>query len=636
MRIFLSCLLVSLSLSVAGQEEVLITETDDAGAVEDMATLDLNATDAVTLQRLTALSEDKIQAIITYRNEYGPLVSPAELQVIRALSPQDIKALLMIFYVTPNTPDLHSPASPGHLLLRVKYAPQTSVVNESPSYRMLRFRYQQRAVSLAAVLENDPGEKVDWNPSEKQYGPDHFSGFISWQLKGGQVLTAGNYSVHFAQGLLSGGGFQLGKGRNTVTSLPSIRSGVTGQRTLREGGNLSGLAYTNQKPGLRYGVFGGQSFYDAKIYQGPSDYFQSFQLSGYHRTETERENRKSVRRLSGGGFIMAELSPILESGLMLQFNRLSVPMRSREEWYDHYSWEGQDLFSGSVFMRLSWRQWHGWLEMAVNHTGKRVVQAGLLVAMDRRWSAGMLIRDYVPGYFSFDARAFGERTSMPENERGIYLGVTYTPRKRWVISAFADFYRFPWISFDITTSGAGAEYFLSSSIQMRRGTTIITEFRTESKMKNLPADQFQTRTPAVSLTRLAGIYVQQKLSAGLEWRVRFRWKQFRHGDRVANGAAAYNELIFNHRPWAVSYRITRFHTEDYSSRIYFYERDFTFSLPAFQGNGWSQYLLIRFHLNKITDLWIRYSVIQKAKGNNVTETEMEIKKLVSCQVRIKL
>jgi len=641
MRRLLLFVMLAQSFALSAQEEGLITAHEDIPEDQELSTLDLNTTDAATLRQLTTLSEQKIQAFLNYRENYGMLISPAELQVIRQLTDGDIREILKVFYVTPHTPDMTTPASPGHLLLRVRYDPIAAGQmpgRGSPVYRMARVEYRKRRYALALVIENDPGESLRWNPTKHQFGPDHISGYYVRRFKRGHTLIAGNFTPHFAQGLQAGGGFSLGKGRNTVAALAGPGSGTVPNRSLREGGMLTGISFSSQESRIRYGLYTGMTSYDATVYGDNGDrYLHSFQFSGYHRSRQEQLKRKAVKRLAAGAYLLAPVHPNVETGLLLQLNRLSIPMRARKEWYDTHSWEGRDLLLASAFVRVVVKQWYGWIELAASGTGKTALQAAILVSMGRRWSAGILFRDYKPGYFSFDARAFGERTAMPENEKGIYLGLTYTPMKRWTISAFADMYRFPWLTYDISTPSYGSEYFIGSTRQFSSRTTVMAEFRLESRLKNLPSGTSGGQRPGRYLTRQTGLFLKKTLTDHLEWRFRFRWKKVIHGTDNMEGLAVYNELILSHRPWTISYRLTRFHTDAYLSRIYFYERDLwgSFTLPSYQGNGLSQYVLLRYALSRKVDLWFRYAVNSRQEANNTGESMKAIKKLVSCQVRIK-
>ena len=78
---------------------------------------------------------------------------------------------------------------------------------------------------------------------------------------------------------------------------------------------------------------------------------------------------------------------------------------------------------------------------------------GVMLGLDKTISASLLYRDYGKKYQSEYANAFGERSS--QNEKGVYLGLEFTPNHKFKIKGYADNYEFPWLRFGVDAPTKG-------------------------------------------------------------------------------------------------------------------------------------------------------------------------------------
>lgn len=627
------CLLVHSISCLQAQGEWIEHDPESLDDEGDAASLNLNTTEAPVLRRLTGLSEEKVRAVIRYRETFGAFLSPLELQVVDGLNQADIRKILTWCFIPEAEIIPVSNSRPGEMVFRFRLRrDDLSYKNGIPFYSFWRLQFKKSDKHRWAILaENDAGEPYRWSPRNGYFGADHVSGFYERSIGPRHRLTFGNFNIHFGQGLLSGDGFMLGKGRYAVEGIGAPQTGVFSYRGLRENGVLSGMAVAGKSDRWRYGAFAGQTTYSSRIYHedGPR-FFRTPGVSGYHRTESERDKRKSISRYAAGGYFLTRITDGIEAGMLWQNDWLSLPHLAGTGWEENFAWSGRRMLSASVFLRMRFRQWYGWIEYARNASGY-AWQSGILASLGRQWSAALLVRNYAPGYLAFDARAFGERTSRPENEQGIYFGVTYSPQKHWLISAYSDIYRYPWASFRHLAPAYGNELYLGSQFRISSGMSIATEFRDEVRTTAIAGSP--VRNTRQVRTRLAGILLTRQLSHSLEWRFRIRWKTVLPDKMYGTGA--YQEIIFRKTAWQISYRFTWFRAPDYAARIYFYERDFSFSIPALQGEGLHQYLMVRRRLATGLDIWLRYSVTRFFRNNNDGPSSWSVQNLVSCQLKIK-
>ncbi len=635
MRCLILCLMLTLKLPLSAQDELLITDGENLPGDSELGSLDLNETDAQTLGNLTSLSDHKISNLLDYRKRYGPFISPLELQVVPGLSGADIRQVLTVFHVTEKSELKVS--DQGFVLIRSRYRQKTISGNRSVEfpYLMARLKYEfSPSWRAGLVVETDYGEKITWDPKNKQYLMDHLAGYLEWQPSETLRIVAGNFRLHFGQGLLSGSGFNLGKNNSNISGIAGAPASIRGYYGLQESTGKAGIVASLLRPGWRSGIYFGSSTHDARVRtKEGNDYIFGFQSSGNHRTENELTARKGVRRNTAGFYLIKSLRPFLVGGIM-EYNKLSVPLRPQNYVYDIFSAEGSRLLNLGFLAQYNRGNVHSWLELAMDQAGKKVRQAGILTSLGRRWTLLIVMRAYDPGYLALDAQSFGER-SLPENEEGVFMGVTFQPKKRWEINARMDIYRFPWLTFSASAPSTGYEYLLKNTLRIKPGIQLAADMRIESKSDNL-SDSDPIRRVSARSTVQGGFYLSLETERKLTCRIRARWKKSVLEKFVSRGYAACLELGWSVRRLKLNYRYTLFNTEGFESRIYIYEQDLwgSFSLPSFQGTGFSQYLLMRYRATRIIDVWTKISTMKRSNSGQLIMDEENF--LVSFQLRIKI
>lgn len=629
----------------------LINE-EDVSATSEVASFDLNTTDEYTLRQLSHLSDRQIADILEYRSKLGHFLSPYELQSIRSLTIEDIKNLLLIFHVSLAEAYDQVLEPNNFVLFRAKYEPQArsgflktdNGFQGDRGYYMVRAQYKRRKRWMVALTtEKDAGERWLWNPEKGNIGFDHYAGYIQWQHTSGLQVLAGNYRIHFGQGLICGSGFSLGKGSEPVTSLRGPRSGILGYRALGERIALRGITASIRKKSISLGLFLSYAPRDARLYEADSNaYFQGFQRNGNHRTASEGNTAKTITQSTAGIYLEKQLNTHLSTGMIYRLDILNFPMMRNDSWYDYFSWQGNTHQNIGWALQFQQKNYYGWLELAWSDYEKVAFQAGLLLQVGRRWSTSLLFRKYDTGYFAFDAQAFGEKSGIPVNEQGIYWGLSFTPKKKWKISGYVDVFQFPWLTFSTSSPVYGREYLLNTTWTVAKDLDISLHYRNEQKHDNLPAELSVIRKPGLRIVQQTDTYVRKKISRWLEWRFRVRWKQASMNEDKVSGIGGFQEIILRHRKGSVSYRYTIFESEDYDARIYFHERDAwgSFSLPALSGTGVRQYILLQYKVGRNIDFWLRFAQTKFQKRKETTGNHDEIpgdlRSLLTCQLRIKI
>jgi hypothetical protein len=94
-------------------------------------------------------------------------------------------------------------------------------------------------------------------------------------------------------------------------------------------------------------------------------------------------------------------------------------------------------------------------------------------------------------------------------------------------------------------------------------------------------------------------------------------------------------------PVSFNARLAIFKTASYNSRIYSYENDvlYSFSIPAYYGNGLRYYLTVRYAVTRNIDLWFRVAETtffdSKTTGSGLDQIDVPHKTELKAQLRLK-
>jgi len=140
----------------------------------------------------------------------------------------------------------------------------------------------------------------------------------------------------------------------------------------------------------------------------------------------------------------------------------------------------------------------------------------------------------------------------------------------------------------------------------------------------------------------------QKLRVHLTWQLKenlilkTRIEQVHYkGLEVENGLMIFQDIQFKpvKIPLNISARVAWFSTSGYNSRIYAFENDmlYTFSIPAYYGNGFRTYINLNYKITKKIDCWIKIantawndretisSGYNEIPGTNKTELKLQLR-----------
>ncbi len=628
--------------------------------------LDLNTASRDELSATYLLSERQLNSLLEYRTQYGDLLSVYELQAVPELDVQTIRRLLPFVTIISNPRLLSALPTPTdhYLLLRYEqllekqrgFIPAEPAKNGSVAQRYLgsatqlyaRYRYNRpRSFSFGFSLEKDPGERLTWNPTTRQYGADFISFHAQLQNRGHwRNLLVGDYQMQIGQGLILSAGFVLGKSAETILTTRRPTLGARPYTSLTEWGYLRGATATYAlSTHLDVTLLASRNRRDANLIHAATDeaLVTSLQTTGLHRTLSELADRGSLLETNLGAHMLYH-SRHGQLGLTLLQTSFDQTIRKQNLSYNEFEFTGRQnrlvgLHGSYVWKNTTFFGEGAHSQGSETHSGGIGAVGGSLISISRRLDIALTGRYYAKNFHSFYANAFSEG-SYNRNETGLYLGSKYTIYRRLVLAGFVDRFWFPGWKYLIDAPSQGFDYLLQATYTPNRKTTFAAVYHEEHKEKNRPGSKTSLKEVVGTLRQTVALTADFTVLPGLTLRSRAQWGSFGYARLPAStGFALAQDAQFNRGSWTVSGRVALFGTDDYDSRQYVYERDvlYAFSFPAYYNRGIRHYLLMQYTINRHLDVWVRWArtdlTNQATSGSGLDQIDAPHKSEVKVQAR---
>lgn len=585
--------------------------------------LDLNSATEEDLQRLPFLTDFQINSLLDYRKERGKLLSMFELPMVYGFSDEVVRRMLP--YVTIETDEKSLlPADLLHhgnhtVILRTQ-----RVLEHAEGYKrgdsvgypgnpwLYSVRYAFEAtdrLKAGFALEKDPGE--DFFRGSNRQGFDFMSGYA--QYTGNRWLKtaiAGDFRLQFGQGLTLWSGSSPGKSAlsvNVVKRSDAIRP----YAATDENNFFRGAAAQFGKGRITAFVFASVKERDGNLTDTMADgtvCFSAFQESGYHRTPSEQADERSVRESMIGGNLHFR-NNWLKTGFTLVHYELNRYWDKGKELKDVNSFRGTTLTNAGIDYTASLGKIQLFGETATGN-GKLATLNGLVFNTGKYATLSLIYRNYPSGFFSMHSSAFSEGSS-DANEEAFYAGAVVHPLPHLQVSAYADFFRFPWLRYRVDAPSTGRDYLLQFDYSLGK-VDMFLRFRSESNPVNDEAGTIPLVNVVTRNRNNLRYHVSLKVSDRLvlQDRVEAVWVKTGN-DTPEQGLMGYQDLSYRFLkfPLTLDFRVAWFGTDSYESRIYAYEKDMStgFSFSPLYSKGVRTYLMARWDVNDHITLRARIS-----------------------------
>jgi Helix-hairpin-helix motif len=588
--------------------------------------LNINLASEAELKELFILNEIQIANFITYRREFGDFIAIQELQAVPTWDLELLKDVTPFLTCSSakttfnlNIRDAFKNGSSTLFVKAKRVLEQRDGFIENvdgstpyqgdPNHLYVRYRFEYgQQFKAGFTAEKDPGERLFGNGSK--YGMDFYSFFVQARQLNKYIhtLSLGDYAVSMGQGLILHNAFGAGK---TSYVMNVKRSGlpIKPYSSVNEVNFFRGAAaVVNLRPNWQMTVFGSYKPIDATIDQdtlenNDFDSFGSIRLDGYHRTLTEIGNKNTVNQTNLGGQLVYKIRDLKIGGNVL-FTHFNKPLLRDDALYRKFLFDGQRLTNASVDYNWRVQNFTFFGEVAASDNGGIAQLHGLLTSLDRRVDMSIVYRNYEPQYQVLNANAFAE-SSLPINEKGVYLGMEIRPYKGFTLSSYIDMWQNPWVGYRKDSPTNGKEFLVKLAYTIKRKLDVYAQYRYERKQIN-NSELSKIDFPSdIDLQRLR-LHLSYKINK--EWEIRDRVElSFFNGVEGRNGKGnlIYQDLIYKPIAKAFSFtaRYAIFDVNSFDARIYAYENDllYEFYIPFYQNIGTRYYVNTRWRvLNNLT------------------------------------
>lgn len=657
---------IDINAFIAGLFPIPPEDTDASELYESLlqlysSPLDLNAATADDLSATFILSEKQLRSLLDYRAKFGPLLSLYELQAVPDLDLETIRRLLP--FVTISKPALslrESVKNPGQHFLMFRSgkilerqkgfsrpepgSSSTTRYQGSAFNGYMRYRNARTGShSVGLTLEKDAGEKLwTWQPKQQIFGIDFLSFHMQIMNRGKlKNLVIGDFQMQTGQGMITGAGFSLGKGSEVIQTIYRSTAGIKPYTSSTEANFFRGAAATvSLAARTDVTTFFSHIKRDATQEKGSDDTSEtitsSLPLSGYHRTQSEIDKHNVLTEWNAGLHLLHQLRSG-QVGLSLLHTHYSNVLRKRDLPYNRHEFSGKQNFIAGLQGDHRWQNFHFFGEGAISRSSGLGALGGAVVSLGKKWDCSVLLRHYARSFHTFYGNSLSEAT-RPINETGAYAGLRFAPR-RWQFSAFYDYFRFPWLKYQVDAPSKGFDYLLRALWKPNKRFNASLLFHEKHKQGNEPAGKEEPAPVVNSIRRTAMLNLEYDVPMKYALRTRFQCGGLKYeGLRGSNGLTVLQDITVHLKQMEVSGRFAFFKTDNYDSRQYVYEKDmlYAFSIPAYYDVGTRHYLMLRYAFAKNLKLWVRWSQtryrdleqissgLNEISGNKRSEIKLQI------------
>lgn len=585
--------------------------------------INLNAVTKEQLEQFPFLSDLQIENLLAYLYINGPMQTLYELQLVEDINRETIKYLLPFVCVKPvhkkePLPTLKNILSRGknELLTRVDIPLYKRKGYESsylgPSiYHSLRYSFRYKENIYAGFTgEKDAGEPFFGLHNQKGY--DYYSFyFLLKNIRRLKALALGNYRLSFGQGLVISNDYVMGK-TISASTMGGRSGGIKKHSSTDEYNYLQGAAVA-----IGMDKFTLSAFYSHRSLDGiaTDSEITSINKSGLHRTEKEvlRSNLFTMQ-LMGGNLTYSKNG--LKFGLTGIYYFFDRPYEPQIREYSKYNIRGNNFYNIGVDYKYRWNRFTLLGEAAIGKGGGIATLNTIKYSSSDNYNLLLIHRYYAYNYWAMYARSFSEGGSI-QNENGWYLAADISPLRFWKFFASVDFFSFPWLKYGVDKPSSGFDGLIQATYSPYSNLSMYLRYRYKEKEKNY-TDEDKVKTVRPLYQHRLRYQLAYSVSDHFALKTTLDYNHIHPQQaKASKGFQIVQTLAYGFRKIPVKFEMhgAYFHTDDYASRVYSYERGmlYSFYIPSFYGIGTRLAFDVRYDIRKN---WMFIAKIGQTKYND--------------------
>ena len=589
----------------ASSEENIDTKEEAFELLTELAEhpLNLNTASREELERIPFLTAEQVEDLQAYVYQYHGMQSLGELAMIESLDALRRKLLPYFVYVAPvdeqrKFPTLKTIVKGGkHTFLFTSHLPFYQRKGDRNGYlgypyaHSFRYSFRYGDYVLAGMVgAQDAGEP--FFAYGNSLGYDHYSFYLLLRKMGRlKALAIGRYKVNFGQGLVINNSFGFGK-LAVLSTLGRQTTGIHAHSSCSAANYLQGVAATTALTRqLDLTTFLSYRSIDASLTD--SGTIKTILKTGYHRIVREMNNKDAATQFAAGSHLAWSLGAFRVglSGVYSCFNKELTPNTSL--YYHQYAPAGNNFWNVSADYSYQHPHWSLAGETAMDSKGNIAMLNNLSFQPTSNLSLLAVQRYYGYQYTALFARSFGDN-GMVQNESGVLIGANWNIRRGLSLMAYTDIAYFSHPRFGAHAASKAWDNLLMLTYNRQRW-SLLARYRFRIREKD-NADKTALINELTQRGRLSLTYSTTAWSSKSQLDIAVSNYLKRSFGYMVSETGTCKLLSW----FALNAAIGYFHTTDFASRIYTYERGplYSFSFPAFFGKGMHYSLFARADLSR--------------------------------------
>ena len=595
--------------------------------------MNINTATREDMERLPFLTARQVEDIQYYIYRYHGMKSLGELALIPSISWYQRQLMGYFFFAGEEEkkgfPSMKTIAQYGkHEVMGMLKVPFYERKGDKEGYLGYPYkhwlRYQMRYgdyVKFGFLGSLDAGEPFFRGNNKTGY--DFYTFYLQVKKLGRwKNITLGRYRLHEGMGLILNNDFSFGK----LSLLSSLgrNSNVIRVHSSRSSANyLQGAAATySLTRHLDLTAFFSYRQIDGTLKNGG---IRTIVKTGLHRSQSEIEKQNVASNMLVGGNLNYRNNG-WHVGATAFYTSFSLPLTpNTSQLYKRFAPAGNRFWNASVDYGYISHRWTIAGETATGDCGVIATINSASCLFSEKFTLTALQRFYSARYYSLFSNTFAEG-SEAQDESGVYLGFTWSPWRRWSITAYSDFAYFAWPKYLTNGSTQSWDNMVSVLYQPSKSWLIGGRMRYKDK--------------AGTATSRLRLYASVTKS---NWNARTSLDYSSNhdtGEGTQSRGYMLSENVGWHWRWLrLSGVFGYFHTSDYASRIYVYEPGLLYQMgfASYYGEGIRYALVARSEISSrlllmakigTTNYFDRNHIgsgLQKISASHQTDLEILVK-----------
>jgi len=624
--------IISIAEQLASHEENPEAVTSYADRLYELteSPVKINSGSENEIARLFFINDFQVKSLVEYIKSSGKIMSFYELANIPGFDIAIAEMIIPFCTLETGKSEKKSPAgSSARLITNIAVKPgDTDTSFSGSSWKVLtKFRFASGGFSGGFTAEKDPGEKLA-NPL-----PDFISAYLSYSGTGIlRNITVGDYSIRFGQGTNTNTSFRPALSLTTPGYM-SAREEIKPYTSSDENNFFRGISADLAFGDLGIIVFYSSNKIDATVIHGPDstdNHISNFYLTGIH-TSPSLLLKKDVTTETGLGMNLSYSFKKIKIGASFSESRLSLPFNpsgsSPEEIFD---FRGKSGSVASAYYSGLFRRFLMFGELSLGDLRKHAIVQGLSFRPSDRLTINILYRNYAPGYFAFHGNGPGTGSST-SNETGLFGNFSYEAAKHLFISGGCDVEKYPWLKYLCSSPTWGMRHEVRIRAEPTERVKFELAYYKRMSMKDISGSLYIHEQEQLITNSFKGIV---RYSPDENFSMAFRLDYRSVDPSGSKGVLMLQDINYKFRkiPLTIWFRYCIFNTDGWDSRIYTYENDmlYSFSIPAFSGEGSRSYIMAKCDIGERTELRLKYGITSV----NYSKPEYRETDEIKFQVRI--